>query len=445
MKLLILPNQLFDTKYFPKELKEIYLYEHPHYFGKGKNKYNMNKKKLILHRASMKYYYNYLKNKNIKVKYIDFKGKINIDDYYIFDPIDSLDSLKLKGTFSMLETPNFIMNKEEYCKYRDKTDKFLFTNFYMWCKKEKNLYPTLKSKDKFNREKYKDNIKIPKLPSNTSDKKYIEEAIRYINKHFSKNYGNTENFIYPVTHSTAKKWLKDFLKNRLKNFGPYQDFVQKDEDFMFHSILSSSINIGLINPDEIIDELKKYKSKVNINSFEGYLRQLFWREYQRYTYIYLFENMFNGKRIKENYFGNRKKITKDWYQGTLGVELIDDLIKSGFDTGYIHHIGRLMFVGNYMNLYGLHPVEGFKWFMEFSIDSYEWVMCQNVFDMVFFVTGGVTMRRPYASSSNYVLKMSNYKKGEWSEEWDKLYNDFLLKNKKKLWKFRYHFPALKKL
>lgn len=445
MELLLLPHQLFDKKYLPKEIKEIHLYEHPHYFGKGENKYNMNKKKLILHRASMRYYYNYLKKNDYKVKYYEFKDKLNLNDYFIFDPIDSLDSLNLKGKFTILESPNFIMNKEEYGKYREKTDKFLFTNFYMWCKKEKNLYPTLKSKDKFNREKYTNKVEIPKIPSNKTDKKYIDEAIRYIYKHFPKNYGNTENFIYPVTHNTAKKWLKDFLKNRLKNFGPYQDFVKKDEDYMFHSILSSSINIGLINPDDIINELKKYKSKVNINSFEGYLRQLFWREYQRYTYIYLFENMFNGKKIKMNYFGNRRKLNKDWYDGTLGIEPIDDLIKSGFDTGYIHHIGRLMFVGNFMNLYGLHPVEGFKWFMEFSIDSYEWVMCQNVFDMVFFVTGGITMRRPYASSSNYLLKMSNYSKGEWSEKWDELYNDFLKDNKKKLWKFRYHFPGLKNI
>ena len=72
-----------------------------------------------------------------------------------------------------------------------------------------------------------------------------------------------------------------------------------------------------------------------------------------------------------------------------------------------------------MNLYGLHPDEGFKWFMEFSIDSYEWVMHQNVYDMVFFVSGGATMRRPYISSSNYVIKMSNYKKTEWAITWDK--------------------------
>jgi len=101
-----------------------------------------------------------------------------------------------------------------------------------------------------------------------------------------------------------------------------------------------------------------------------------------------------------------------------------------------------------MNLSGIHPREGFKWFMEFSIDSYEWVMHQNVLDMVFFVTGGKTMRKPYATSSNYILKMSSYKNTEdkeWIEKWDDLYNKFLKRNKKKLWKFRYHFPTLKKL
>ena len=179
-----------------------------------------------------------------------------------------------------------------------------------------------------------------------------------------------------------------------------------------------------------------YKSKIPLNSFEGYIRQLFWREYQRYCYEYF---NFNNK----NYFGNSKKLTKDWYEGTLGIDPVDDAIKDGFDTGYLHHILRLMVVGNYMNLYGLHPGEGFKWFMEFSCDSYEWVMHQNVLDMVFFVSGGVTMRKPYVSSSNYVLKMSDYKEDEWSEKWDELYKSFLKKNKSKLWKFRYHFRGLK--
>jgi deoxyribodipyrimidine photolyase-related protein len=441
MILLILPHQLFDIKYL-KDYKDydIYLYEHPQYF----TKYKFNKKKLILHRASMKYYYDLLKDNKFKVKYFEFNEKPTLKEYIIFDPIDKI---ILKGKPTIIETPNFIMNKEEYAKYREKTDKFMFTNFYMWCKKEIDLYPKLKSKDKYNRQKYKD-TDIPDLPNNGGSKiqKYIKSAINYVNKHFPNNYGNTDNFIYPIDHKTARKWIIDFFKKRLQNFGPYQDFVQEGENYMFHSVLSSSINIGLINPSEIIEILKTYKSKVNINSFEGYLRQLFWREYQRYTYIYInYKKDVNSKKLNYNYFGNNKKLTKKWYTGELGIEPIDDMIKDGFDTGYLHHIGRLMFVGNFMNLSGIHPMEGFKWFMEFSTDSYDWVMCQNVLDMVFFCTGGITMRRPYSTSSNYVLKMSSYKKDEWSNIWDEYYNDFMKKNKKKLYKFRYYFPGLKNI
>jgi deoxyribodipyrimidine photolyase-related protein len=429
MDFLILPHQLFDKKYLDKNNK-FHLYEHPQYF----TKYKFNQKKLILHRASMIYYYDYLKKNNFNIKYYDFDEKPQLDKYKLFNPIDKI---KLPGEYELLDSPNFLLNNIHHEAYRKKTDKFMFTGFYMWSKKTLNIYPTLKSKDSMNRERYKDDIDIPDLPNNKSDNKYINSAILYVKKHFPKNYGNVDNFIYPVTHSTAKKWLKNFISKRFKFFGSYQDFVKKGENYMFHSVLSSSINIGLINPLEIIEEIKKVKGKIPINSFEGYLRQLFWREYQVLTYKYA---DFTG-----NYLGNRKKLNKDWYNGTLGIEPIDELIKDGFDTAYMHHIGRLMFVGNFMNLSEIHPKEGFKWFMEFSIDSYEWVMHQNVLDMVFFVTGGKTMRKPYISSSNYILKMSNYKKGEWSEEWDRLYNKFIKKNKKKLWKFRYSFPTLKNM
>ena len=426
-KFLILPNQLFEKKYLDKKF-EYLIYEHPDFF----TKYNFNKKKLILHRASMKYYFDYLKKLKFKVKYLEFDKDLPDEDYNYFDPINKM---KIKGV--MIESPNFILTKELFEKYRIKTDKFLFTNFYMWSKKELNLYPDLKSKDKMNRERYKEGIKIPEIPSNKPDQDYIDEAIKYVEKHFSKNYGNSDNFIFPISHKTAKKWVKDFFKKRINNFGPYQDFVKQGEYYMYHSLLSTSINIGLLNPLEIIDDLKKIKSKVPVNSFEGFLRQLFWREYQRYTYIYVDWNV--------NYIGNKKKLSKKWYTGKLGIPPVDDLITSGFDTGYIHHIGRLMFVGNFMNLSGISPKEGFKWFMEFSCDSYEWVMYQNVYDMVFFCTGGKTMRKPYVTSSNYILKMSDYKKGDWSEKWNELYNKFLKKNKKKLWKFRYSFPTLKNM
>jgi deoxyribodipyrimidine photolyase-related protein len=450
IKLLILPHQLYNINILKKNItnnhndniKDIILWEHPHYF----KKYNYNKKKLVLHRASMKYYYDLLKKNDYNVKYLEYDEKFKETDYILFDPIDKINLLKLPNKYTILESPNFLLTKENYKEFNNqrKSKRVIFNNFYLWSKKKLNIYPKLKSMDKMNRDIYNTSEKIPSIPKlGTTDNYYIKEAINYIKKHFPNNYGNTDNFLYPVTHKTAMKWLLHFIKYKFKKFGPYQDFINKDNFTMFHSVLSSSLNIGLINPSDIIKIIDHYKSRVPINSFEGYIRQLFWREYQRYCYGYADIN------FNKNYFGNKKKLTKDWYKGTLGIDVVDDLIKNGFDTGYMHHIGRLMVIGNFMNISGIHPKEGFRWFMEFSIDSYEWVMHQNVYEMVFFVTGGQTMTRPYISSSNYILKMSNYNKktnnnvnSNWSIKWDNLYHNFIKKNKAKLYKFRYYFPSL---
>jgi len=424
MNFIILPNQLFDLSYLDKKYT-YYIWEHSHYF----KKYKYNKKKIILHKASMTYYFSFLKKNNFVVHYISLYNKLPNKNYIIFDPIDKLD---LPKKIKYIESPNFLLSKENYKEYRTKTDKFFFNSFYMWGKRQINIIPNIKSQDKDNRNKLKSDTNIPKLPNNNKDAKFIKIGINFTNQKFKNNYGNVHNFIYPVTHNTAKKFLIFFLKYKFKNFGKYQDAILSTNNYLYHSILSSSINIGLLNPNDIIKIIQKYKSTIPINSYEGYIRQLFWREYQRYCYIYInFNNL--------NYFNNQLKLTKKWYNGTTGILPVDNSIKNGFNSGYLHHIERLMIIGNYMNLSYIHPSEGFKWFMEFSCDSYEWVMCQNVYEMVFFVSGGKTMRRPYISSSNYILKMSNYKKDTWCDIWNQKYYKFIKKNKKKLYKFRYYF------
>lgn len=422
--LVILPNQLFDKKYLLKNYK-IIIYEHPHYF----NSFKYNKKKLILHYSSMKYYYDYLKKNNFNVNYLDQYEKFNIKKYKIFDPIDKI---KLEGDYEIIENPNFLLNNELIKKYREKTDKYFFNNFYNWSKKELNIIPNIKSKDKLNRKRLSKNILIPELPKIIleDDNKYINDAKLMVEKKYKNNYGNINNFNYPINHKSAKKLLNFFIKKKLYNFGSYQDFISKDKNILYHSLLSSSINIGLIQPIEIIKKIIE-KKNIPLNSKEGYIRQLFWREYQRYTYKYI-----NYEKI--NYLNLNKKIDSSWYNGNTNNEIINITIKKAFDTSYLHHIERLMIIGNYMVLNEIKPYDGFKWFMEFSIDSYLWVMHQNVYDMVFFVGGGLTMRRPYISSSNYILKMSDYKKGDWSNNWNKLYDQFVKKHKKKLWKFRYY-------
>lgn len=433
MDLLILPHQLYEKKFIPNDnVSNILLWECPHYF----TKYNYNKKKLILHRASMRYYYDYLKSDNRRVKYIEYNKEPKSNNMMMFD---SIDKIKIDGVKKIIESPNFLLTKNDYAEYKkDKGDSYMFHWFYMWGKKIIDVIPNIKSKDKENRKKLPKNIKIPPIPDN-NDEKYIDEAIKYVNKNFGDNYGDTNNFLFPISHKIAKRWLKDFIKKRFECFGPYQDAIDKDNDFLFHSYLSTSINIGLLNPSDILKDINKVKKRIPINSYEGYIRQLFWREYQRYCYIYY---NFNNK----NYFGNRKKLNKKWYDGTLNIKPVDNCIKRGFHQGYLNHIERLMVVGNYMNLSRIYPKEGFKWFMEFSCDSYEWVMTQNVLDMVFCVTGGRqnggTMSRPYISSSNYILKMSNYDKGEWSKRWDRMYHEFIKDNRKKLVPFKYYFRSI---
>ena len=428
---IILPHQLFESKFFPKEYKYI-LYEHPQYF----KKYNFNKKKLIMHRASMKLFFDHMKKNKYTIEYVEFGTDIlkKLKEYTIYDPIDHL---VLSNKAKKIESPNFLISKELCDKYRKKTDKFFFNSFYTFMKDNLNILKGVKSKDKDNRKKLPKGMKVPDICKPVENKKYIDEAIEYVEKHFSTNYGTTEHFFFPISKKEADECLDKFIKERFKLFGDYEDFFDQEHDHMYHSVLSSCINIGLLQPSEIIEKIEKVKKDIPINCYEGYVRQLFWREYQKYCYDY-FE--FHGL----DYFGNTKKLDKKWYNGTLGMEPVDFCIKKAFDTAYLHHIERLMVVGNYMNLYGIKPKEGFKWFMEFSIDSYEWVMFQNVLDMVFFVSGGKTMRKPYISSSNYIMKMSYYKKGDWSVKWDTMFHDFIKKNKLLMKKFTYSYPIVKK-
>ena len=437
MIFLILPNQLFDIKYFTKSYKYI-LWECPHFF----TDYNYNKKKLLLHRATMKYQYDLMKKNGYSVVYMEFNKKLaETEQYTLYYPINKLNILKLPKNTIIYDknTPNLLLSLEHIKRYRNKTDKFFFNAFYMWSKKELNIIPKIKSHDNLNRQKPK-NIICVSQPYNDVDvrkdiSKYIDEASKYVEKHFKNNcgiLGKENGFIYPITHADSIKWLEHFIKNKLKNYGNYQDYIDKYNKHLCHSLMSTLINIGLINPGDIIDILEKERKTRDIpmNSYEGFIRQLFWREYQHLCYLYV---DFSG-----NYFGNNKLLGKEWYTGNTGIIPVDDSIREAFESGYLHHIKRLMVIGNYMNLCNIKPREGFRWFMEFSCDSYEWVMYQNVYDMVFFSTGGKTMRRPYISSSNYILNMSNYSKDSWCEIWNTKYRTFINKNKKKLWKYRYY-------
>jgi deoxyribodipyrimidine photolyase-related protein len=155
------------------------------------------------------------------------------------------------------------------------------------------------------------------------------------------------------------------------------------------------------------------------------LRQIIgWREFIRGVYIAV------GKQERTRNFWNfNRKIPNSFYNGDTGIEPIDDTIKKINNSAYANHIERLMVIGNFMLLCEFEPNEVYKWFMEMFIDSYDWVMVPNVYGMSQFSDSGMMSTKPYISSSNYILKMSNYKKGDWCKIWDSLFWNFMDKQR----------------
>ena len=447
---ILFPTHLFEDISALKNASKIYLIEHPIFFGFREKKLDFNKKKLILHRASMKFYEDYLKkNTSAKIIYKDFKeikknGMLKgvskeiayyktID--YLLDAELEKECKKYKIEADVLEPLNFLTTDEEFEEYyetvKDKKKPFFQTTFYKWQRERldiliKNGKPEggKWTFDNENRKPLPKNIELPDVKIPRQDR-YVKEAIEYVEGNFGGNCGEVENFWCPIDFTNAKTWLTHFLEQRFNKFGTYEDAItERPEPFLFHSGISSSINIGILDPKFVIDKAIEYgkKHKIGMNNIEGFVRQILgWREFSRFTYKYIYEEM-----TTINYFGAKARIGKSFYDGTTGMLPLDHTIKKAFKNGYIHHIERLMIMGCLMMMMGIYPRDVYEWFMEFAVDSYDWVMVNNVYSMALYSDGGLTTSKAYAASSNYeMIRKSDYEKGEWEDIWNALYWNFI--------------------
>ena len=447
---IIFPNQIFEKSKLLYESSRIYLIEEFLFF----NQFKFHKQKILFHRMTMKSYERFLQKNSFNINYIDSTEKIseiksfienldsNIKSIKIYDPVDNWlskrinDTCKLKNiNVEVYDNPLFINKNEDLSSFfRNDKKKFFQTSFY---KQQRLKLDVMMIGDKpeggkwtyddQNREKYPKG-KIPPTITYPEKNKIYTEAFNYVNDNFNNNYGKiNEEIIYPYNFKLAKEWLNVFLKTRFEEFGPYEDAVVKEKSILNHSVLSPLINIGLINPKHLVKSILNYyyQNNIRINSCEGFIRQIIgWREFIRGVYICK-----GTEERNKNFWNFKKKIPKSFYDGTTGVEPVDDTIKKINKSAYANHIERLMIIGNFMLLCEFDPDEVYKWFMELFIDSYDWVMVPNVYGMSQFGDGGLMSTKPYISGSSYILKMSNYKKGEWCSTWDSLFWNFIDKQR----------------
>ena len=332
----------------------------------------------------------------------------------------------------VLNTPMFLDSRESFKNFVGDKKFLLQANYYKKARKEMDILIENQkpvggkwSFDDENRKKLPKGYIIPKLPV-IKERGDSDEISNFINTEFNDHPGNINN-IFPYTTEQALDWLETFFEERFKDFGPYEDAIFMGEHFQLHSALSSSMNLGIITPQQIITKAKDYAkaNDIPLNSLEGFVRQIIgWREFIRGIY-----QNFSEKMIDANYWKHNRKLSEAWYIGDTGIAPLDDAIKGALEFGYTHHINRLMVLASIMNMSRIHPSEIYKWFMEMFVDSSEWVMVPNVFGMGTFADGGIFATKPYISGSSYILRMSNFKKGDWCEIVDGLYWKFIEDNK----------------
>jgi len=440
---LIFPHQLFRESPLLNNGNPIYLIEEFLFF----RQYKFHKQKIAFHRASMKSYEAYLKNKGLTVFYLDSKNEQSdirifieqnnsLEKIHIIDPTDNWLKKRL-GRFTMGEvvyysSPLFLNTRDENTGFFREDKKFFFqTTFYKQQRKRLGILMNEDdspvggkwSFDDENRKKYPKKKVAPAIVFPASSL-FWTEAVDYVNDYFGDYPGSLDGSrYYPIDHNEANEWLDQFLKIRFHEFGTYEDAIVEQEVVLNHSLLSPLMNVGLILPKEILNKSLAYakENEIPLNSTEGFVRQIIgWREFVRGMY-----ELKGSYSRTYNYWKFKRKIPSTFYTGNTGIMPLDEVIKRILKTGYCHHIERLMVLGNFMILCEFDPDEVYRWFMELFIDAYDWVMVPNVYGMSQFADGGSFATKPYISGSNYLKKMSNFPKGEWQEVWDGLFWRFM--------------------
>jgi len=233
-----------------------------------------------------------------------------------------------------------------------------------------------------------------------------KEVLSYVEKKYPDHPGLLASFNWPVTREQALEALDYFVQYRLRNFGVYQDAMWTDTPFGWHSILSSSLNLKLLNPREVIAAVlgawKKYS--LDLSTVEGFIRQILgWREFVRGMYYLDMPQM-----AQDNYYQHQNSLPEWYWTGKTGMACMKDAIGQTLQYGYAHHIQRLMVTGNFALLAEILPQEVCEWYLAIYVDAIEWVELPNTAGMALFANGGRFTSKPYIASGAYIKRMSNY-------------------------------------
>lgn len=333
--------------------------------------------------------------------------------------------------------PGFLTSSEDFASYAAGKKQLRMGNFYSRQRKILGVMVDAQGKpaggrwsfDADNRKRLPRTQNPPLIPE-PKHSAVTQAALVEVGNRFSQHPGSAGELWLPTTRRAALGWLQNFIDERLVGFGTYEDAISQRSPTLFHSTLSPLINLGLLTPDEVIERVLQSAEmrSIPLNDLEGFLRQVIgWREFIRGTY-----NQHGDLMRRNNARVQTRQLAACWFDGTTGIPPLDQAIHTHRQLGWNHHIERLMVIANLMNLCEIQPEAVYEYFMCHYIDAYDWVMVPNVYGMGLNSDGGIFATKPYIAGSNYLLKMSDFKPGDWCDVVDGLYWRFVANNREEL-------------
>ncbi len=341
----------------------------------------------------------------------------------------------------------FICSRVEFVRWADGRKLLRMEDFYREMRRKTGLLMEEDGSpsggkwnfDSQNRKPAKQSLFIPRPPRFEADET-TKDVLKLVQSRFGDHFGDLSPFSFAVTAKQAKQLFDAFVKEALSQFGDYQDAMLTGEPFLFHSLVSFYINVGLLDPLEVCQSVEAaYRNgHVPLNAAEGYIRQVIgWREYVRGIYWLKMPGYANL-----NFFENKRRLPEFYWTAETDMACVRAVVEQTREHAYAHHIQRLMVTGNFALIAGIDPAEVHAWYLSVYADAYEWVELPNTLGMSQFADGGLLGSKPYSASANYINKMSDYcvgctynaksRSGENACPFNYLYWDFLARNEDKL-------------
>jgi deoxyribodipyrimidine photolyase-related protein len=259
--------------------------------------------------------------------------------------------------------------------------------------------------DRENRRRLPTRLRLPEPPRFRPDA-ITREVLALVAARFHGHFGTLDGFALPVTAADARLALRDFVAHRLPSFGDWQDAMKAGAPFLFHALISTSLNLGLLDPLEVCRAAERAwrDGAAPLNAVEGFIRQILgWREFIRGVYWLKMPDY-----AAMNALGAHRRLPEFYWTGATRMRCLAQTIAQTQAHAYAHHIQRLMVTGNFALLAGLDPDAVDEWYMIVFADAYEWVEMPNTRGVALFADGGIAGSKPYAASGAYINRMSDY-------------------------------------